>query len=292
MQAEQEIKSTDREIAKSELELNSFDISSEQSAISVLHECQSLFETFDYPESRLFSELSKSIVFPEECISYINAYNEYAKSISEVAELGKRLKQKQQEIQTIKANLRPEEEQNSLESFLNELDSLKFQAFFNSKEQLLIEEYKKYNIDYSTKNNYRHKLFYNLFLCNWYYGDGSSMDYHIFIDEAQDLSKTEYILLRNLMGEKTVFNLYGDVNQLISDKGISDWSALSDIVGKTVSYLNENYRNSLEITDFCNQQFESDITGVGLHGEPVKKVDLFTGVQEIIALKKKLLLCE
>ena len=58
------------------------------------------------------------------------------------------------------------------------------------------------------------------------------LDTFLNIDEAQDLSVAEYKLLRLILGSRCVFNLYGDINQLVySYKGITDWEELSEITG-------------------------------------------------------------
>lgn len=57
------------------------------------------------------------------------------------------------------------------------------------------------------------------------------------IDEAQDFAPSELQLLKKLLGNRVVFNLYGDVNQSIYEyKGIIDWSDLGEI-GQYVSFL-------------------------------------------------------
>ena len=40
-------------------------------------------------------------------------------------------------------------------------------------------------------------------------------DTFLNIDEAQDISIAEYHLLRMVLGDKCVFNLYGDINQSV-----------------------------------------------------------------------------
>ena len=93
------------------------------------------------------------------------------------------------------------------------------------------------------------------------------------IDEAQDFAPTELKLLKAALGNRVVFNLYGDVNQAIYEyKGIMDWSDLQELTSNSVYHLNENYRNTLEITDYCNTEFEADVTAVGLSGAPVRQL--------------------
>ena len=52
--------------------------------------------------------------------------------------------------------------------------------------------------------------------------------------------------------------------QLIYDyKGIRDWSVLSDVVTHNIYYLKENYRNTNQITEFCNHKFNCNIISIG-----------------------------
>lgn len=100
-----------------------------------------------------------------------------------------------------------------------------------------------------------------------YYCYGNSTGYaFVFIDEAQDLSKQELILIKNL--NKTAnFNVYGDLNQSIYESSISDWSEL-EAIGNFGRYtLNENYRNTIEITEFINEEIFMNMSALGLNGQ-------------------------
>ena len=147
--------------------------------------------------------------------------------------------------------------------------------------------YETYGQQYSSKDTYRHKLCLKLLLCALYYGFGGKADYYVHIDEAQDLAVSEYRLLKMCFGEKTVFNLYGDVNQLIYDyKGIADWNLLVPEIVDKVELLNENYRNTTQITEYCNRQFDADITAIGLSGVEVDQKDSNSALREIEAIHK------
>ena len=107
-------------------------------------------------------------------------------------------------------------------------------------------------------------------MCTLYYGPASNTGYYISIDEAQDLAPAEFRLLRLVLGDRSVFNLYGDVNQSIYEyKGISDWNEVSEIIPSNTYFLNENYRNTRQITDYCNREFGAEVTAIGLNGADV-----------------------
>ena len=84
--------------------------------------------------------------------------------------------------------------------------------------------------------------------------------------------------------EKCVFNLYGDVNQLIYDyKGIEDWEEISFIKSNSVWVLNENYRNTIQITEYCNDEFYSEIIPIGLEGPRIKSCTLTDGIDRLLS---------
>ncbi len=97
----------------------------------------------------------------------------------------------------------------------------------------------------------------------------------ICIDEGQDLCLNEYRLIREINGGKAVFNIFGDTNQLLkANRGISNWDSVASLLKQTSKYeLKENYRNTNQITEFCNQYFEMDIQKTGADGTPVDEID-------------------
>lgn len=91
----------------------------------------------------------------------------------------------------------------------------------------------------------------------------------LFVDEAQDYSRIEFETLKKCATECTL-NLFGDRDQKINEIG-TDWSQLS---GFTEYTLNENYRNSREITEFVNDKLNKSVTALGLNGERVNYVTI------------------
>ena len=149
----------------------------------------------------------------------------------------------------------------------------------------LLSVYQQYDQEY-TRYNYRHKLYLRLLMCSLYYSRGVSSDRFVNIDEAQDLSVAEYRLLSNILGPRCIFNLYGDTNQNVySYKGISDWADISFITDQ-VYELNENYRNTLQITKFCNEEFGTSVYPIGISGKDVVELDLLSAIDIIVSEKK------
>lgn len=136
----------------------------------------------------------------------------------------------------------------------------------------LKDTYKEHKQAYN-RNTYRHKVYLRLLAYSLYYKRTSVADTFINIDEAQDISVVEYHLLRKILGPRCVFNLYGDVNQAVySYKGIGVWEEeIPDIIGGNVYLLNENYRNTIQITDYCNRVFDVGMTAIGIKGTEVEE---------------------
>ena len=170
-------------------------------------------------------------------------------------------------------------ELSDLREKLELIDISKFCTVFENK---IKETYDKYGQQYEEQEKYRHKLYLLLNLCFLYYGAPSNAEKFINIDEAQDVAISEYKLLKDALGENAIFNLYGDVNQLIySYKGITDWDELNEIVTLNLYFLNENYRNTIQITDYCNKAFGAEITAIGIKGEEVKVLPIRSAITDL-----------
>ncbi len=92
------------------------------------------------------------------------------------------------------------------------------------------------------------------------------------IDEAQGIATEELRLLRNMNGENVIFNLFGDIHQHIEGtKGVDDWHEYDDIVKYDQYEMLENYRNALQITNFCNQQFQLKMVAINTSGRGVHR---------------------
>lgn len=152
----------------------------------------------------------------------------------------------------------------------------------------MLDAYRAYRETYR-KTNYRHKLYIKLLFCYLYYRRlPGNFSFFINIDEAQDISKSEYRLMRMIFGSRCVFNLYGDVNQLVYEyKGIGNWSDIAQYITGTVFSLNENYRNTLQITNYCNKEFGGDVYPIGISGDDVSEISFSKAVTMICDAKKE-----
>ena len=93
------------------------------------------------------------------------------------------------------------------------------------------------------------------------------------IDEGQDLAVNEYRLIYELNQKNVIYNIFGDTNQLMKPgRGIDDWTSLDKEFSAQMFTLNENYRNTNQITKFCNSSFGMDVLQTGVDGPSVREI--------------------
>ncbi len=107
----------------------------------------------------------------------------------------------------------------------------------------------------------------------------------ICIDEGQELSAIEYTLLRQVNANNVCFNIYGDLNQRTRACGISNWNELALRLNAKQYQLSENYRNSLEINDFCNKKLNYNFLGIGIscgNVSEINKANLISLIKSLV----------
>jgi len=104
----------------------------------------------------------------------------------------------------------------------------------------------------------------------------------IAIDEAQNLAVEEYRLISEINHRRVVLNLYGDVKQHVEGtKGLDSWQDIKDVANFEIEYMNENYRNALQITEFCNERFHLQMKAINLNGDGVHQIKDSEGFTEM-----------
>ncbi len=88
----------------------------------------------------------------------------------------------------------------------------------------------------------------------------------VFVDEAQDISESEYEILRTVNCDAR-FNVFGDLKQNITGyRGLDSWEKLA-----LPSYnLNLNYRNTNQIVSYVSDNLNVEMQAIGLGGGEVK----------------------
>lgn len=124
---------------------------------------------------------------------------------------------------------------------------------------------------------YKHYWYLSLYCRYLVYGNEGKGRKYIYVDEAQDLSTSELELLYKFNSKETkdggielpVFNVFGDVNQVISSYGIKDWDSIDYISNRFI--LEENFRNTNQIIEYCNVHLPVHMKEVGVDMDPVEE---------------------
>jgi len=216
---------------------------------------------------------------------------ETANRLSELQTMKKRNEQSALEVEEVIASLNAkkfsDEEMSKIENLKRLITGLSYQDVYeNTVVKALTDLYQIHGLKYTARINYRHKLFFRLMICSLYYSRTNIFDTFINIDEAQDISVAEYRLLKEMLGPRCIFNLYGDIFQTVYDfKGITDWKQINFITNGTQFTLNENYRNTFEITHFSNAEFNMSVMGIGISGDPVQEMKLSKAISWIRTIR-------
>jgi hypothetical protein len=91
----------------------------------------------------------------------------------------------------------------------------------------------------------------------------------IFIDEFQNYSPFEIQCLKSAY-ESPVFNLFGDYDQRIEEKGLDLKSKLISLLSPNSYNINVNYRNAKPITEYINRQVHKNMQSIGLNGTVIE----------------------
>ena len=146
--------------------------------------------------------------------------------------------------------------------------------------------FKEANKVKANKGTHRYDLYAAILFCIKFYEKLPGTAHFICVDEGQDMSINEYRLIYLLNQKDVVFNVYGDVNQLLKPgRGISNWTELEKEFSMKEFQLNENYRNTNQITRFCNSSFEMDVMQTGVDGAKVREIPRRELEKELAELK-------
>lgn len=182
----------------------------------------------------------------------LNAKSQYDKIIS-----SKYLKGSRKELKFIK----------------NKLNNYSVKNTYDIVFELSTKEFKKKHRIRDTRGVHRFDLYAGLWFSVWFYNSQKGVNKFICFDEGQDISINEYRLISQLNESDCIFNVFGDVNQLIkSGRGIKDWSNIIREFDAEKFVLNENYRNTNQITNYCNESFNMDVLQTGVDGSIVREI--------------------
>lgn len=155
-------------------------------------------------------------------------------------------------------------------------------------EKICIGNY-KLNTNFSNKSIYRIDIFTILYILEKLgYSKQSSYRY-LYIDEAQDYNDVEIELVKKYE-QQSILNIFGDYKQNISNNSLlrNNWNNLKDIIKNNFDYyeLNENYRNTTNVVEYCNKTLQLNMMAIGIDGKDVQ-VNYFNNIDDVI-LKAKM----
>ena len=130
---------------------------------------------------------------------------------------------------------------------------------------------------------YRYELYARVIFARMLWGKTVGEDELICVDEGQDVSYYEYeAIIEQNAANKAYYNVYGDLNQRIKQgRGLATWEQLKTRLIAHQYELNENYRNTNQITQYCNEVFNFDMTLTGVEGEPVRNITFKEMLEEL-----------
>ena len=268
---------------KLEIEEHKQQIKKIQDRIYVYRMCKDVINGHDPINARKLLQDSKLNAVRDLYIGYLAAINKLIEAQKAQTIQSQTLETLNKIVNETKACASKRQIVSTIEEMQDTIESIRYKNVKNELNKLLERVYKKYGYKRRASENYRHRLYYKLLMAALYYSGTGSIHNFINIDEAQDIAVTEYDLFKSVLGEKCIFNLYGDVNQLIYDyKGVSEWEDIAPIVHDRIYLLNENYRNTIQITEYCNSVFGAEVTAIGLKGNEVQESDLPTAISRML----------
>ena len=179
-----------------------------------------------------------------------------------------------------------EKELKSIRLFSTKTD-IQSQAYLNTLMFNICKKKLKEDFNMLLSDNYKHYWYLSLYCQYLTRKDLKGENYYIFVDEAQDLSLAELNLIYNINYQSQdntcypIMNLFGDVNQTLTEYGIKDWKNLSYIQDEYI--LDENFRNTNQIVDYCNSKLSIKMKKVGVDMHNVEELE---SIESLIKSKR------
>ena len=222
--------------------------------------------------------LNQVCAFAPSVNDELRLYDRFLKEVTQVevahAGMDEKIALAQQAYEIAVSERYSEEVQNAVHNLRVELARYStfgtYQMIFDATVQQFKE---KNNIKTIAGRNHRYDYYSQLIFAMKFFGKKPKPIRFMCVDEGQDLARNEYRLIYELNDYNVIFNIFGDTNQLIKpNRGISDWTELKRVFHADQYVLNENYRNTNQITRFCNDSFEMSMLQTGVDGAKVREI--------------------
>lgn len=205
------------------------------------------------------------------CGGYKNTLIRYA---NEYEDLGTQIQKAVVREKETKENLYPTVVSNRIKALREKCQEYTLQGIFGKIFDTSVAEFcKEHDIKSPVGRTHRYDLYAQLVFAMRYFDKQCGTERFLCVDEGQDLAINEYRLLVEVNHNDAIFNIYGDTNQLIKPgRGIQNWAQLEELLNADEYCLNENYRNTNQITKFCNESFSMDVLQTGVDGVRVREI--------------------
>ena len=238
-------------------------------------------EAIDVVNSRKVTKENKFIV------EYLAGYRKEKRAIFEQQTIiDKAVVDKAEEEKKIESSdlLLSADETNQVKKLANKYSKDIVLKIFNTIFDQTIEE-KLIELDMKRPEKiYRYELYARVLFSELFWKKTVGSDELICVDEGQDVSYCEYerIIAQNEKNH-AYYNIFGDLNQRIKQgRGLKTWEQLKRKLLAHEYLLNENYRNTNQITQYCNDVFNFDMTLTGVEGEPVRNITFEEMLAELV----------
>lgn len=203
-----------------------------------------------------------------------NAKDEYSRFLNELSETVDNIKAAYEEYQLIEVEQYSEEIKKTIRYLYEQLEQYSLLNIYQQIYDEAVRVFKEKNgVKSITGKCHRYDLYVQLMFAMKYFNKRIGNIQFLCVDEGQDLAVNEYRLLSELNQNNVIFNIFGDTNQLMkSGRGISDWNLLMSEFNAEQYVLNENYRNTNQITRFCNDNFGFKTLQTGVDGPKVREI--------------------
>ncbi len=244
-------------------------------------------DTFESIEKALtYFDEKKLLKSGNNAIEYLTKYRRAKRSIFEQSSIKEKLQlevdKEQAELSNKGLLLTPEEYKQVIElknKYQKDIALQVFNVLFN---RVIADKLLELDMKRSDKT-YRYELYARVIFARMLWNKTVGEEELICVDEGQDVSFCEYeAIIEQNQANKAYFNVYGDLNQRIKQgRGLATWEQLKTKLIAHQYELNENYRNTNQITQYCNEVFNFDMTLTGVEGEPVRNITFKEMLEEL-----------
>ena len=254
----------------------------------IWNNAQNAVDTFEAIDMAItYFEEKKVLKSSNSAIEYLAKYRRAKRSIFEQNSIKEKLQQEidkaQSELSAKSLVLTQDEYKRVIElknKYQKDITLQVFNVLFN---RVIADKLVELDIKRSEKI-YRYELYARVIFARMLWDKTVGEDELICVDEGQDVSYYEYeaIIEQNAVN-KAYYNVYGDLNQRIKQgRGLATWEQLKSKLIAHQYELNENYRNTNQITQYCNEVFNFDMTLTGVEGEPVRNITFKEMLDELV----------